>query len=147
MEIEQVWNGSKCGWMAVGSKTPHFGDDAKYDAIADALKLSRVRSLADSYITRAERMSDQIERSLASARDEEMWAAYAGTVRKGLPKEDYAGDDAKSFPIENQADVEHAAMLLHHAPDPEAVKRRMLEIIRRKKLKPPASWGKKKRAA
>jgi hypothetical protein len=146
--IEEVWLGSRSGWRAVGGEGFHLGAGAKRSALVDALALiGDPEDLADRHMSRAEQLADDVARSIAERADAAAWHAYAGTVRKGLPEEDYAGDDGKSFPIEDQADVEHAAMLLHHAPDPEKVRRRILEIVARKKLKPPAAWSTTKKAA
>ena len=52
---------------------------------------------------------------------------------------DFAGP-SRSFPIRNQTDVDNAARLIGHADDPEAVKRRIIAIAKRKGLSIPDAW-------
>lgn len=59
--------------------------------------------------------------------------------RDKLPDDDFAGPD-KSYPIKSQADVDSAAKLIGHAEDPEAVKRKIIEIAKRKGLVVPEAW-------
>lgn len=59
--------------------------------------------------------------------------------RDALPDSDFAGPH-ESFPIRNQHDVDSAAKLIGHADDPEAVKRKIIEIAKRKGLSLPESW-------
>lgn len=59
--------------------------------------------------------------------------------RDALPDSDFAGPH-ESFPIRNQHDVDSAAKLIGHADDPEAVKRKIIEIAKRKGLSLPDSW-------
>lgn len=53
--------------------------------------------------------------------------------------EDFAGPH-QSFPIRSQEDVDHAARLIGHADDPEAVKSKIKTIAKRKGLTIPDSW-------
>lgn len=53
--------------------------------------------------------------------------------------EDFAGPH-QSFPIKSQLDVEHAAKLIGHAEEPEAVKSKIKAIAKRKGLSLPESW-------
>jgi len=59
--------------------------------------------------------------------------------RDKMPAEDFAGP-RQSFPIRNQQDVHDAARLIGHADDPEAVKRRIIAIAKRKGFKIPDAW-------
>ncbi len=59
--------------------------------------------------------------------------------RDRIPDEDFAGPH-RSFPIRNQDDVEDAARLLHHADNPEKIKKNILKLIREKGLKEPETW-------
>lgn len=59
--------------------------------------------------------------------------------RAQIPESDFAGPN-RTFPIRNSGDVTHAAMLLHHAADPTAVRSKIIEIARRKGLKLPDTW-------
>ena len=59
--------------------------------------------------------------------------------RDALPDSDFAGPH-ESFPIRNQHDVDSAAKLIGHADDPDAVKRKIIEIAKRKGLSLPESW-------
>jgi hypothetical protein len=65
--------------------------------------------------------------------------------RDKVPEDNFAGPD-QSFPINKQEDVTHAAQLLHHAKDPEAVKAKIKSIARRKGFSLPDTWedGEKK---
>lgn len=65
--------------------------------------------------------------------------------RRAIPEEDFAGPN-HTFPIRNQKDVRDAASLLHHAADPSAVKKKIIEIAHRKGLRLPATWEHKKPA-
>lgn len=51
----------------------------------------------------------------------------------------YAGPH-NSFPIRTQKDVYDAAKLVGHAKDPEAVKRKIVQIAKEKNLKLPKKW-------
>ena len=62
--------------------------------------------------------------------------------RDSIPAEDFAGPE-RTFPIRNQTDVRNAARLVGHAADPDAVKRKIISIAKRKGLTIPASWQKK----
>jgi hypothetical protein len=66
---------------------------------------------------------------------------YSAKERREMPESDFAGPH-RSFPIKTQEDVDNAARLIGHAKDPEAVKRRIIEIARRKGFKIPESWQK-----
>lgn len=66
---------------------------------------------------------------------------YSDKERKDMPESDFAGPH-KSFPIKDQSDVENAAHLIGHAKDPEAVRRKIIEIAHRKGLKIPEAWQK-----
>lgn len=59
--------------------------------------------------------------------------------RNKIQDENFAGPN-RTFPIRNQADVEHAAMLLHHATNPSEVKKNIIRIAHRKGLHLPATW-------
>ena len=59
--------------------------------------------------------------------------------RAAIPAGDFAGPN-RTFPIRNQVDVMHASHLIGHAADPQAVKRKIIEIARRKGLDIPESW-------
>ncbi|EPZ47642.1 XkdF-like putative serine protease domain-containing protein [Alicyclobacillus acidoterrestris] len=64
---------------------------------------------------------------------------YSQKERNSMSEEDFAGPH-RSFPIKDQEDVDNAARLIGHAKDPDAVKRRIIEIARRKGLKIPEAW-------
>ena len=56
---------------------------------------------------------------------------YSKADRAKIPQEDFAGPD-RTFPIVTPEDVHDAADLHGHAADPEAVKKKVIEIARRK---------------
>lgn len=60
-------------------------------------------------------------------------------VRASLPEDDFAGPN-RSFPIRNEYDVEAAAYLVGHAQDPSAVKKKIIDIAKRKGIGLPGSW-------
>jgi hypothetical protein len=67
---------------------------------------------------------------------------WSESARKQLLQTDpasFAGPDG-TFPVVNQQDADSAARLVHHAADPEAVRKRLVEIAMRKNLTLPASW-------
>jgi hypothetical protein len=70
---------------------------------------------------------------------------YSQKERKEMPESDFAGPH-RSFPIKTQEDVDNAARLIGHAKNPEQVKRRIIEIARRKGFKIPESWQKEEDA-
>jgi hypothetical protein len=59
--------------------------------------------------------------------------------RDAIDEDDFAGPH-KSFPIDTQAHLDAAAKLIGHADDPEAVKRKIIAIAKRKGFKLPESW-------
>lgn len=59
--------------------------------------------------------------------------------RDKLPESDFAGPH-RSFPILDQEDVHSAAHLIGKADNPDAVKRKIMAIARRKGLKLPDAW-------
>lgn len=66
---------------------------------------------------------------------------YSAKERKDMSESDFAGPH-RSFPIEDQSDLDNAAHLVGRAKDPEAVKRKIMEIAHRKGLKIPEAWQK-----
>lgn len=94
-------------------------------------------------MTRTDKLLDHYGEMRAEFADLVKWSAYckmSEETRDKVPDDDFAGSN-HSFPIRNQEDVEHAAMLLHHADDPTAVKKKMMEIIKRKGFRAPATWS------
>lgn len=59
--------------------------------------------------------------------------------RDALDDRDFAGP-GRTFPCRNQADLDAAAHLIGKAKDPEAVKRRLIAIAKKKGLRLPAAW-------
>ncbi len=68
------------------------------------------------------------------------------SARDKMSASDFAGPN-ESFPISTQADVDAAAHLIGKAADPEAVKRKIIAISKRKGLTVPAAWQSMKAAA
>jgi hypothetical protein len=68
------------------------------------------------------------------------------SARDKMSASDFAGPH-ESFPISTQADVDAAAHLIGKAADPEAVKRKIIAIAKRKGLTLPAAWQSMKAAA
>src|SRR5579885_1690165 len=66
---------------------------------------------------------------------------YSQKDRATMDASDFAGPH-RSFPILTQQDVYNAARLIGHADDPEAVKRKIIAIAKRKGFKLPDSWQK-----
>ena len=64
---------------------------------------------------------------------------YSQAEREKMDASDFAGPH-QSFPIRDQEDVDNAARLIGHADDPEAVKRNIIKIAKRKGLSLPKSW-------
>ncbi|SRR5579871_2055748 len=71
---------------------------------------------------------------------------YSQKDRGKMDPDDFAGPH-RSFPIMSQADVDNAARLIGHADDPEAVKRKIIAIAKRKGFKIPDAWQKEPVAA
>lgn len=82
---------------------------------------------------------------LARVSDEkpDLFLGITAEQRKDVPAQDFAGPN-NTFPIRHAYDVTNAAMLLHHAKDPAAVKARIIEIAKRKGFALPESWGETK---
>lgn len=64
---------------------------------------------------------------------------YSQKERESMDESDFAGPH-RSFPIKTQEDVHNAARLIGHADDPEAVKRKIIAIAKRKGFSLPDSW-------
>lgn len=64
-------------------------------------------------------------------------------ARADVPSDDFAGPH-DSFPINSQEHVDAAAKLIGHAEDPEAVKRNIMRIAKKKGFKIPDTWMDKK---
>lgn len=76
-------------------------------------------------------------------------AKLDAAARKEIPDEDFAGP-GRSFPIKDQDHLEAAARMLGRIKDPakrKAIKARAAAIAKRKGLKLPETWTKKKAAA
>ncbi len=61
------------------------------------------------------------------------------SARDKMSAADFAGPD-ETYPISTQADVDAAKRLIGKAADPEAVKRKIIAIAKRKGLTIPAAW-------
>lgn len=85
------------------------------------------------------RAGKSFEEMMASALFEQTVAYIPEHERAKIPDEDFAGEN-RSFPIRNEMDVMHAAHLIGHAPDPSKVKKRIIEIAKRKGLSLPDAW-------
>lgn len=64
---------------------------------------------------------------------------YTQKDRDQMDASDFAGPH-QSFPILTQQDVDNAARLIGHADDPDAVKRRVIAIAKRKGFTLPDAW-------
>lgn len=67
-------------------------------------------------------------------------AANVKSERDKLPKEDFGDPERRLFPIVDQEDVDSAKRLIGKAKDPEAVKKRIVGIAKRKGLTIPDAW-------
>lgn len=69
---------------------------------------------------------------------------YTKDDREKIPESDYGDPKGKKYPIVTPKDVKDAARLIGHADDPEAVKKRIISIAKRKGKEfedaLPASW-------
>ena len=84
------------------------------------------------------------EDEMDSAKCEQIWSTIAyisQEERDKVSSEDFAGPH-RSYPIRNAEDVKNAAHLVGHAANPSAVKRKIIEIAKRKDLHHalPDSW-------
>ncbi|HLG72144.1 MAG TPA: hypothetical protein VFE42_20690 [Chloroflexota bacterium] len=102
-----------------------------YDTVGEA---SRAGLLGNVTIARVQR--DFLP--LYEARFEKP-GEYTAKDREKIPDEDFAGPN-KTYPIVTQADVDDAARLIGHADDPEAVKRKIIAIAKRKGFDIPDAW-------
>lgn len=60
--------------------------------------------------------------------------------RAKLPLSDFGQPSTRSFPIVDASDVSDAAHLIGKARDPDATKKRVIAIARRKGLSIPKAW-------
>lgn len=67
--------------------------------------------------------------------------------RDALPAADFGDPERRLFPVADQDDVDSAARLIGKAADPEAVKRRIIAIAKRKGLTVPDAWQQAKHSA
>jgi hypothetical protein len=67
---------------------------------------------------------------------------YSAKERREMPAEDFGDPEHRAFPVKDQEDLDNAARLIGHARNPEAVKRRLIEIAKRKRLRIPKEWEK-----
>ena len=71
---------------------------------------------------------------------------FAQKERKDMNVEDFGDPERRAFPVKSQEDLDNAARLLGHADDPDAVKRRLKAIAKRKGLALPKAWQGEERA-
>src|SRR5580765_8335037 len=64
---------------------------------------------------------------------------YSQKARDAMDDSDFAGPH-QSFPVKTQQDVDNAAKLIGHADDPDAVKRKIIAIAKRKGFQIPDAW-------
>lgn len=67
---------------------------------------------------------------------------YSAKERREMPAKDFGDPEHRAFPVKDQEDLDNAARLIGHARNPEAVKRRLIEIAERKRLRIPKEWEK-----
>lgn len=80
------------------------------------------------------------ESVIANIEDLDETKAYIpAEERNKIPDQDFGGPN-RTYPIRNQQDVENAAKLIGHADNPEEVKRKIIEICKRKNLSIPETW-------
>ena len=65
---------------------------------------------------------------------------FSTKKRAAMDLADFGDPEKRAFPIRSQADLDNAARLIGHADNPDAVKRRIIAIAKRKGLTLPASW-------
>lgn len=67
--------------------------------------------------------------------------------RKSMDLSNFGDPAKRAFPVLNQQDLDNAAKLIGHADNPEAVKKRLIAIAKRKGLKIPDAWQPAKKEA
>lgn len=133
------WGGEKYTHIARNYRPDHLAilpDRKGACSIADGAGLLQLNEEAKNVIGLNMEINDD-EKELISNYSNRWPAAK----RHNLPKEDFAGPN-ETFPIRTQKDVRSAASLAHHAKNPEAVKRKIIAIAKRKGLKVPKAWQK-----
>lgn len=151
MPLTKCSSGGKSGWR--------WGQSGKCYTGPNSRKLALKQGFAEDPKHFKEEMSK------ASEQDEiDMWLAaeemqeemnyqsnpYLSSVkgyiskkqRDKIAKEDFAWPEAEKFPITTQEQVDSAAKLIGRAPKSKqaSIKKRIIEIARRKKLTIPDSW-------
>lgn len=91
-----------------------------------------------------DRMEDEASKSIIDPSTLKCLRDIPQSERDEMKESDFAGPD-ETFPIKTQADVDAAKHLIGKAADPEAVKRKVIAIAKRKGLSIPDAW--KTRAA
>ncbi len=65
---------------------------------------------------------------------------YSQKERDNMDDSDFGDPEKQAFPVKSQQDLENAARLIGHADNPDAVKKRLKAIAKRKGLTLPKSW-------
>lgn len=120
-ETEGTWNGKQYVAIARNYRPDHLAilpDKIGACSVADGAGLFQ--------------LNEQAEQTYNSKWDQ--------AKRDKLPKGNFGDPANKSFPVEDQEDLNNAAHLVGHAPDPSAVKRRLVSIAKRMGLKLPSTW-------
>lgn len=139
IQKEGEWNGEKYKAIATNYRPDHLAilpDRVGACSIADGAGLLQLNEEAKNIIGLELKITENEQDVILAYNDR--WPA---AKRDALPKEDFAGPN-ETFPIKTQKDVKSAANLAHHAKDPEAVKRKIMTIAKRKGLKVPKAWQK-----
>lgn len=94
---------------------------------------------AEAYLVTAEGFSS-LEQSIIDEETLKCLRDIPQAVRDEMPESDFAGPD-QSFPIKNQADVDAAKRLIGKAANPDAVKKKIIAIAKKKGLTIPEAWN------
>ncbi len=115
---------------------------AIYDAAEDICELAvRLGATPEESEEDESEIGETIERVAGVTKQ----ATFGGKPRDELEDDDFAGPN-RTFPIVTAQDVKDAARLIGKADDPEAVKRKIIAIAKRKGFELPEAWTEAKKS-
>lgn len=157
MPLKKCTNKGTSGWQWGNSGKCYTGKDAKKQAIRQGLAVEGPKKFKEE-VSKAYLVDDEVAEAYAEyvadlpaeqrvmlrfqdAIDAEQAIAYiAKKERDALSSSDFGDPKNRKFPIRNQKDLDSAAHLVGRADNPEAVKKRIIAIAKRKGLTLPSAW-------
>ncbi len=154
MPLEQCSDNGKKGWRWGSTGKCYTGPGARKKAIRQGLAIEGPEKFREMVgkagLVSDEEIDEAVEHLLVLGLDEEAFddpyldaarAYISQKERDRMPGEDFGWPEQKKFPVKDQAHLDAAFRLLGRAPrDKQAsIRRRLIQIARRKGLKLPSS--------